>query len=503
MSLGDPNNTTTWNEELVGVLTAATVGMAVITSDTTVCWANPALLEMTGRNSTRGWRLADLVPEDRRRELETAAAGAGPVDVTAPLNAPECPMLPVRISVLPSRAGDDYRLTVVLKCNVSATEPLPPMSPRDQASLTALVENTEDAIYFADEHGRAVAWNRSYADAIRALLGIEMRPGVRPHDFLNDAQLRQLWDGLHERVLSGERFVEVYSHETADGEVLHFEHFFNPVFAGDQVCGFSEVTRNITERKRGEEALARATRMEAMAVLAGGVAHDLNNLMAGVTTNAEALRLELPSSPFVTSVVNDIGESARRASSLAENLMAYARGRQARRQPVDVAAIAQRVVQRQRQGCPAGVRVACIAEDLQVPALVEANPAQLEQVFVNLCRNAVEAVDGDGNVEVRLAETTVADELRTGHGEPLPPGRFVQVTVCDDGPGIDRALSERVFEPFVTSKGQGRGLGLAAVYGIIQDLGGRVDLHSRPHGGTTFTVHLPVLEGTEAVKEGS
>ncbi|MBK7977250.1 MAG: PAS domain S-box protein [Deltaproteobacteria bacterium] len=257
---------------------------------------------------------------------------------------------------------------------------------------------------------------------------------------------------------------------------------------------FTGVVRDITRRKRAEAALVAASRMEATVTLAGGVAHDFNNLMAVVLTNTEILRRDLAERSEDLALVEEISDLARRGGDLAKQLVAFARGGKTRSVPVDLNNVVEEVLALQRRSIPRQVRMNVdLQRDL---ALIEADPTQMGQVVVNLSINAVEATGESGQVSIRTRNVEVDEEMaRTRAG--LRPGPYVCLTVRDEGAGMDAATVARVFEPFFTTKFHGRGLGLAAVYGIVKNHSGHVGVTSATGEGSTFDVFVPALPDLE------
>ncbi len=254
---------------------------------------------------------------------------------------------------------------------------------------------------------------------------------------------------------------------------------------------FTGVVRDITRRKRAEAALVAASRMEATLTLAGGVAHDFNNLMAVVLTNTELLRQNLAGRDEDLEMIDEISELARRGGHLAKQLVAFARGGKSRSLLVDLSEIVQESLTLQRRSIPRGIAIEItLAPD---PWLVEADPTQMGQVVVNLCINAVEAVGERGHIRIETRNLHV-DAARAAVSPGLRPGPHVSLRIQDDGVGMDAATVARVFEPFFTTKFQGRGLGLAATYGIVKNHGGYIAVTSAPGEGSTFEVLLPAVK---------
>lgn len=250
------------------------------------------------------------------------------------------------------------------------------------------------------------------------------------------------------------------------------------------------ITRDITERVRTEEILRTASRMEATATLAAGVAHDFNNLMTSILGNAELLLTD-PSFPDAPSRLNQVADAAKRGGALAQQLLAYARGGKYQKQNASVNEIVQQALHLQKHAMPPRVQLE-VDLDAAAPA-IDADPVQIGQVVTNLCINATEATPGMGRVTVRtrLITLTAADtEKRPG----LVPGPAVLIQVSDSGTGMDPDVLKRIFEPFFSTKFQGRGLGLAAAYGIVKNHHGFIGVESAIGRGTTFSVYLPAVE---------
>jgi CheY-like chemotaxis protein len=233
--------------------------------------------------------------------------------------------------------------------------------------------------------------------------------------------------------------------------------------------------------------------MEAVGRLAGGVAHDFNNVLAGVFAYGEMLVEETPAGSPLKRYAQNVLIAATRGRALVEQILAYSRSQRGKRAPVDLAHVVAETLELVRGSLPANIRLEASAPES--PLVVMGDATQLHQVVTNLCSNAIQAMSGGGILRVALETTDVSGERALSHGT-LVPGRYVRLRVEDSGSGMDEATLSRIFEPFFTTKeiGQGTGLGLSLVYAIVTDAGGAIDVKSAPGQGTTFTIYGPLAE---------
>lgn len=250
----------------------------------------------------------------------------------------------------------------------------------------------------------------------------------------------------------------------------------------------AESVQRAVLRRELQEQLFFAQKMESIGTLAGGIAHDFNNLMVGVLGSVTLLQERLGTDHPANSLLGTIEESARRAAVLARHLLTYARGGKFHPELLNLNEIIQNTIVLQERLLPPHVQI----ESSLTPELagIEADPAQIQQVLINLCTNAAEAVNEEGRICVTTNNVHVDDAFahnRTG----LKPGAHVCITVKDNGSGMDDVVRARIFEPFFTTKFDGRGLGLAIVYGIVKNHKGYVDVDSEVGRGTAFRVYLP------------
>ncbi len=255
---------------------------------------------------------------------------------------------------------------------------------------------------------------------------------------------------------------------------------------------FQVVGLDVTDRRRLEERVVQAQKLESLGAIAGGVAHDFNNLLAGVMSNADLALADPATPPAVRRHLEGTIQSAGRAAELSRQLLAYAGKGKLVIRPLDVAAAVRRALDLGAKGVPHTVTLTRNLPD-DLPA-VNGDEGQVQQLVLNLVRNATEAVgDQPGAVEVAAGTCDVPDRdlLDPATGDSLPAGRYVWVRVADTGCGIPPDLRPRIFDPFVTTKFLGRGLGLAAAQGIVRAHGGVIRVDSTAGRGSTFTVYLP------------
>lgn len=242
------------------------------------------------------------------------------------------------------------------------------------------------------------------------------------------------------------------------------------------------------ERSRLEERLQQARRMETVGALASGIAHNFNNIVGAILGYTEMAEAEAGPDGRSLRHLAQIRRAGERARDLVDQILAYGRRRPASRRPLKVQALVAETVSLLRASLPRTIDLAVRQSD--DGALVSGEPAQLQQVMLNLCNNAAQAMDGTGRIDIDVAFQDVAAMRVLGHGT-LMPGRYVRIAVVDTGRGIDAETLDHIFEPFFTMRPDGNGLGLATVREIVREHGGMIDVWSRPGVGSRFEVWLP------------
>jgi two-component system cell cycle sensor histidine kinase/response regulator CckA len=275
---------------------------------------------------------------------------------------------------------------------------------------------------------------------------------------------------------------------------------------GDQLV-LTAIIRDLSASRAAEEAIERsraqlrhAQKMEALGRLAGGIAHDFNNLLVVILGGCSLVRAELPSGSACLTDIDDMEGAAERAADLTRQLLALGRKQILQRSVLDLHDVASKLQQLLRRTIGENIDLRLVPSP--TPVLIEGDAGQLEQVVMNLIINAADAVDRRGTITVKIDGRALHEPMTTSRGV-IEPGAWAILSVNDDGHGMDDDTMSRIFEPFFTTKGPGigTGLGLSSALGIIEQLGGAIDVASVIGQGSSFHVWLPALEGSVAATE--
>jgi len=359
-----------------------------------------------------------------------------------------------------------------------------------RSRLAAIIDSSEDAIIGKDLNGIVTSWNKGAehiygytADEIVGKSISMITPKDRPDEVPEILKKIQRGEGVehHETV-----------RVTKDGRHLTMSISVSPMRNTlGAVVGASIVARNITEQKRAEDQLRQAQKMEAVGRLAGGVAHDFNNVLGIITACTELLRGRLDSK--TAQYVDNIQTAAQRGASLTRQLLAFSRRQNIQPSVFDMNERLNEFAKLLRPLMGEDVEV--IVQRRSASAIVETDPTQLDQIVLNLAVNARDAMPRGGKLILATATAELDDHFVRQHPQ-VTAGRYVLLSVSDTGEGMDAATVSHMFEPFFTTKGPGKGtgLGLATVYGIVRQSGGHIWVYSEPGHGTTFRIYLPSAE---------
>ena len=260
--------------------------------------------------------------------------------------------------------------------------------------------------------------------------------------------------------------------------------------AGDAVA--NAIEREFLERDRARLStrLERARRMHMIGSLASGIAHNFNNIISAILGYSEIVESKLPRGTKLAQYIDEIRRAAERGRDLIDSILTFGRQRDARVRPVQVRTLFEEAASLLRVSLPSGVEL--IIDDVPIDVAVLGEPAQLQQVILNLCTNAAQAMSRGGSIRITAEQKEVAAFLPVSHGE-LVPGRYVGLAVIDSGHGFDESVARRLFEPFFTTRSAGTGLGLATVHDIVRDHDGAMNVQSKPEHGSRFEAWLPAV----------
>jgi signal transduction histidine kinase len=266
--------------------------------------------------------------------------------------------------------------------------------------------------------------------------------------------------------------------------------------AGDAVA--NAIEREFLERDRARLAtrLERARRMQTIGSLASGIAHNFNNIISAILGYSEMVEPQLVRGTKPAQHVEEIRRAAERGRDLVDHILTFGRRRDARIQAVQVRTLFEEAGSLLRASLPSGVEL--VIADVPADLAVSGEPAQLQQVILNLANNAAQAIQRSGCVRVAAERKDLAAPQALSHGE-LAPGRYVCLAVVDDGRGFDESVSRRLFEPFFTTRLAGTGLGLATVHEIVRDHDGAMNVQSNPGEGSRFEAWLPAAMESAAL----
>lgn len=368
--------------------------------------------------------------------------------------------------------------------------------------LDSLIESAALSTWISDEKGTVIRAN----PACLEFFGATQEEVVGKYNLFQDAviekngfmpDIRAVFEkGMAANIVIDYDFGAVDHVDVKNATHKTINSIFTPIKDADgKVSNVIVQTIDLTNIKKMERELIQAHKMESIGSLAGGIAHEFNNILSIIIGNNELIMEELPKESFARDSAQEIKIAGMRARDVVRQLLTFSRQDNAEKKGMDFRSVVCESLKLIRSSTPANIQIRQILCDDIFP--VFGNDTQINQLLINLCGNAVDAMPSmDGILTVELLNQIVHD--RQINSQPLlKPGPYVKLVVSDNGIGIDKERINRIFDPYYTTKeiGKGTGIGLAVVHGIVEKHGGLIVVDSCPSKGTTFTIFLPAHEG--------
>ena len=312
--------------------------------------------------------------------------------------------------------------------------------------------------------------------------------------------------GWHDKKIQGERVTDTTSFRVlrTNGELI-WVHLNAVCFTWQEKPATLNFARDITQEKALENQLRHSQKLEAIGILAGGIAHDFNNILTAIIGYSEIARAQLAATDVIGKDLDKVITAGKRAAELVEQILTFSRHDGEDFKPIEIQCIIEEALKLLRASLP--TTIALVTNINGEGNFIEADSIQLHQVLMNLCTNAKQAIGaGVGTLNIVLSEIRVREHEIFSDCPLLDCGSYLDLEISDTGCGMDKVTQSKIFEPFFTTKkkGEGTGLGLAVVHGIIKQHKGEITVNSEPGEGTTFHIYLPVVENvTQKVIENS
>jgi two-component system, cell cycle sensor histidine kinase and response regulator CckA len=366
---------------------------------------------------------------------------------------------------------------------------------REQA---ALLDKAQDAIIVHDLDWRAQYWNKSaenlYGWSFEEVQLLNLKNDV----FKTDEN--KLLEALQLSLANGEWIGELRQNTKAGKSLLVQSRWTLVRDEGGKPKSILVINTDVTEQKKLEAQFLRTQRMESIGTLAGGIAHDLNNVLSPILMGVEMMRMKNDNDEFTKKMLATMSSSAKRGSDMVKQVLTFARGHEGERSVLQISHLVREMQKIVKETFPKSIEFKTVLSEGLWPILGDAT--QIHQIILNLCVNARDAMPNGGQISVALKNVTLTEDEAKQH-VGAKPVQYVLLAVTDTGTGIPPEIMDKIFEPFFTTKeiGKGTGLGLSTVISIIKSHGGFLDLQSQVGKGTSFNVHLPAA--AEAVPVAS
>jgi PAS domain S-box-containing protein len=485
---------------LKALISASPVGLGLVVNRK-LDWANETLYRMLGYEqgsllgeSTRILYADDEAFERTGKELYNGIEETGIGQAETSLVRKDGTVFDCIIRVCSLERSDPAKGQIVSVTDISQIKIAYKQLIESEEKFRTIFESAPDGYYQADTNGRFIDGNKT-AEEITGYRKDELiGKSFLDLNMLSSEDVARAVNLLNENMQGRGTGPDEFVLHRKDGHQVTVEIKTLPIKirGKDVILG---VARDISSKKNLENQLQQAQKMEAIGTLAGGIAHDFNNILGAIIGYTEIADLQAPEDTKVKASLKEVLKAGRRARDLVKQILAFSRKGDHERIPMQIAPIIKEALKLLKSTLPSTIE---IRHDIKgETGVVQAEPTQIHQILMNLCANAAHAMGEEGGVlEIAIDNVELgSSDSESGYFD-IPPGNYLRLTVSDTGEGMPREVLERIFEPYYTTreKGEGTGLGLSVVHGIVKSYGGTITAYSEPGKGSTFHVYFPLFQ---------
>ncbi len=371
---------------------------------------------------------------------------------------------------------------------------------RTQRELITAINHAPEVIFITDIEGTIKYVNPVFTEVTGYTQ--EEVIGKKASILKSGKHSKEFYKELWETLLSGKIWQGEFINKRKDGSTYIDESIIAPVFdETGKIISFIAIKRDVTQEKKFQEQIIQSQKMEALGLLASGVAHDFNNILGGILGYTDILKLRYKDDKYLNNILDKMEQAGKKAADLIDKLLTISRTKEEKGDSIEIIDVNKHikdVIELLSRTMPKNVETRLYLDESK-PITIEANPVQIEQVIMNICINGYQAMkEKGGELTIETKRFFPDEEFLFSH-YGLLEREYIQISISDTGHGIDKKDIDKIFDPFFTTKkkGGGTGLGLSTAYNIITSYNGIITVYSEKGKGTTFNIYLPFKEGVE------